>query len=267
MDLFRIVDKWDNVLFSLYNLAIRVKYCINYPAIHSIVQENKRFKNIHKGERCFIVLNGPSLMENDISVIRNEIVFCANYMYKSDIVDRINPNYYCWMDSLIFTHPEEGKQTIKDLQNRCPNAELFLNYKAYEVIERNVKTHFTYNKHMPSTRGGKYTIDGLSSGYTNVLGYVLGVAFYMGFHEINILGLDFEPTGFRHFEDDVDGTARQEARNYEALTHYGSILKAHCEFIGAAKYAKSAGIIIRNLNRKSYVKAFDFSTLEEVMED
>lgn len=265
MDLYKIVDAWDNVLFAGYNAIASVNYIIKYPRIHNIVKMNKRFKDIHRNERCFIVLNGPSLNNNNLNVLKDEYVFCANYMYKSNFVDVINPTYYCWMDSLIFTRGEEGRKTIIDLQERCPNVDVFMNYRAYNVIDRNTHTYFTYNKHMPSTAKMSYKIDGLSSGYTNVLGYVIGIALYMGFREIYILGLDFEPTGFKHFDEDVDGTAKQEARNYESITHYGSILKAHSEFLGISKYAKKHGIIIKNLNPDSYVRAFDFSTLDEIV--
>ena len=265
MDVFKIIDKWDNILFHGYNFVAAAQYGLKYKQIHSIVGRNKQFKNKHKGERCFIVLNGPSLLRNDISVLKNEHVFCANYMYKSDIVDTIDPEYYCWMDSLIFMTPDEGRETIKEVQQKCPEGDLFLNFKAYDVVDRNEHTFFTYNKHMPSTDGFSYAIDGLSSGYTNVLGYVVGIAIYMGFSEINILGLDFEPAGFSHFEQDVDGTERQDARNHETLTHYGSTLKAHSEFIGLSKYAKKHNITIRNLNPDSYVTAFEFSTLDKVI--
>ena len=264
-NLFTLLDKWNNVLFSGYNALAQVKYFLNYHQIQSIIGENKKFKGIHTKEKCFIVLNGPSLKNNDVSVLKDEYVFCVNYMYKSDIVDVISPQYYCWMDSQIFSKPEKGRETIRDLQMKCPEAELFMNYKAYYVVERNEKTHFTYNMHMPSSRGGKYSISGLSSGYINVLGYAIGIAIFMGFGEIYILGLDFEPTGFKHFEDAVGGPGQQEARNYDSLTHYGGILKAHCEFAGSATYARKHGICIRNLNPDSYVRAFDFSTMKEVL--
>lgn len=44
------------------------------------------FKDIHKGERCFIACNGPSLNDIDVSKLQNEIVFGLNRGYlKKDL--------------------------------------------------------------------------------------------------------------------------------------------------------------------------------------
>ena len=38
----------------------------------------RKFKNIHAGERCFIVATGPSLTYEDLDKIKNEITFGVN---------------------------------------------------------------------------------------------------------------------------------------------------------------------------------------------
>ena len=44
----------------------------------------QKLKNIHKGERCFIVANGPSLTSGDLNMLYNnkEITFGMNRIYK-----------------------------------------------------------------------------------------------------------------------------------------------------------------------------------------
>src|SRR5210317_1185187 len=39
------------------------------------------FKDIHKGERCFIIGNGPSLNKTDVSKLKNEYTFGMNRIY------------------------------------------------------------------------------------------------------------------------------------------------------------------------------------------
>ena len=38
-------------------------------------------KDIHKGRRAFIIGNGPSLKQTDLSKLRDEITFCINRFY------------------------------------------------------------------------------------------------------------------------------------------------------------------------------------------
>lgn len=58
-----------------------------------------RFKNRHRGERCFIMGNGPSLNQMDLSKLAGETVFACNAVHL--LFDRIGwrPTYYVSVDS------------------------------------------------------------------------------------------------------------------------------------------------------------------------
>ena len=58
----------------------------------------KQFHNIHTGERCFIIGNGPSLKIADLEKIKNEYTFGANRIY--ELFDKTDwrPRYYCLQD-------------------------------------------------------------------------------------------------------------------------------------------------------------------------
>jgi len=60
-----------------------------------------RFHKIHKGERCFIMGNGPSLNRMDLSKLAGETVFACNSVFL--LFDRINwrPLYYACVDSRV----------------------------------------------------------------------------------------------------------------------------------------------------------------------
>ena len=42
-----------------------------------ILKNNKKFKNIHEGKRCFIIANGPSIKTQDLRLLKNEICFSS----------------------------------------------------------------------------------------------------------------------------------------------------------------------------------------------
>ena len=41
----------------------------------------RKFSNIHRGKRCFILGNGPSLLQTDLRLLKNEITFGLNRIY------------------------------------------------------------------------------------------------------------------------------------------------------------------------------------------
>lgn len=52
-------------------------------------------KDIHKGKRAFILGNGPSINQQDLTLLRDEITFVANWFINHKRFRRINPTYYC----------------------------------------------------------------------------------------------------------------------------------------------------------------------------
>jgi len=55
--------------------------CWLSPRYWESVRRLRLFKNKHKGQRCFIVGNGPSLKEMDLAPLRNEFTFGLNRIY------------------------------------------------------------------------------------------------------------------------------------------------------------------------------------------
>ena len=59
----------------------------------TILAENIKFKAIHKGQRAFVIVNGPSLKYQDLSFLKNEITFTASSFWKHPIVNEWQPTY------------------------------------------------------------------------------------------------------------------------------------------------------------------------------
>ena len=58
----------------------------------------KALKNIHKGERCFIICNGPSLKEIDFSLLKNEFTLGMNRIYLMKEQNGFEPTYLGCVD-------------------------------------------------------------------------------------------------------------------------------------------------------------------------
>lgn len=200
MTIVDIIEKWDGIFFSMYNYAISMYTYLRHPSLKKIVKRNVCLKNKHKGKRCFIVLNGPSINSLDLNVLKNEYVFGSNFFFRSPICKIVNPDYYCWLDPTMFFE-EDANNVMYELLTACPNASILLNSKAYSVFGQNERIFYLFNKHISNIFGTKYNLAGISSNFMTVAYMAIISAFYMGFNEIYILGLDFEPTGFKHFSN------------------------------------------------------------------
>ena len=82
-----------------------------------ILSQNNRFKNIHSGERCFILGNGPSLKNVDLSLLADEFVFTVNNFAFIDGFEKAKTNVHLWMDLAFFNATNHVKLEPKKLMS------------------------------------------------------------------------------------------------------------------------------------------------------
>ena len=63
--------------------------------------ELKKFHNIHAGERCFLIANGPSLSKTNINLLKNEITFGLNRIYLNYPNMEFKPSYLVCINKLF----------------------------------------------------------------------------------------------------------------------------------------------------------------------
>lgn len=157
--------------------------------------ELKRFKDCHKGERCFIIGNGPSLRMDDLETLHSnkEICFGSNKIYLAFDKTAWRPNYYVIIDDLILM--QFGEDIYKmDLEYKFVGDEYFPFWDS-EFSEGAIKFHNrgdSVGPTMPDFSGdfSAYTAQGSTITYT-----AIQIAAYMGFTEMYLLGVDFDYSG------------------------------------------------------------------------
>lgn len=142
----------------------------------------KRYNGKHKGERCFIVANGPSIKDMDLSYLENEITFGLNRIYLLFNNTNFRPTYYICVNELIL---EQFSDEINQLE--MPK---FLNWNrrhyfnqedqsiSYVKSKMVIRDTFQYDLTKPTVIGATVTFVGLQ------------IAYYMGFKQVIIIGLD-----------------------------------------------------------------------------
>ncbi len=148
-------------------------------------KENRKkleyFRDLHKGERCFIVANGPSLSKMDLTPLKDEITIGMNRIYILFEQWRFSTTYLACINELVV------EQFSEDIKNLSIPKFLNWNRRSYFEDDKNIiylKLALGFNDIF-----GRDLTKEISSGGT-VTFACLQLAFYMGFKEIVLVGLD-----------------------------------------------------------------------------
>ena len=250
----------------LIDIVARVLFFFKPRAFKRILKNNKELKNIHEGERCFVVMNGPSINSHDLSPLKGEYVFASNFFFRAPLCKTVEPNYYCWIDSLIASR-NDAEAILEDLKHACPNAKLLLNSVCYKRFGEEKDLNYVYVKPLPNSHVLHMDLSGMVSNFANVCFFAITSAIYMGFKDIYILGLDFEPGVFKHFTDlgvECENPITKSNRIEVCELHWGYV-KAQQESFIIDNYARKKGVNIYNLNPNSNIRAFRFKKFNDVI--
>lgn len=142
----------------------------------------KSFSGIHRGHRCFILGNGPSLRRTELSFLKNEITFGLNRIYLNFDEMGFQTTYYVSINELVLEqyHPAISKLTMPK----------FVNWNRRHLFDnQDNKICFI---HLSMSLRDRFGLDPavlLYSGGT-VTFVALQLAYYMGFEEVILIGVD-----------------------------------------------------------------------------
>lgn len=147
------------------------------------------FKDIHKGERCFIIGNGPSLRADDLDKLIGEYTFAVNRIYLIFEKTDWRPSYYAIQDQNLANRYYDEivnldlpvKFVSKKMENLIQGGKGRIYYYNY------VRRLFDGSSPEFSDDPSKETFEGGTVTYL-----CLQLATYMGFSEIYLIGNDFD---------------------------------------------------------------------------
>lgn len=137
-------------------------------------------KNRHRGERCILVANGPSLNGMDLSCLKHEIVIGLNKIHLGLKRLRFYPRY------LVAVNDKVIEQAANEML--ALNCVKFISQRsASKVPESALTYHIDTNS--PSSRFCKDISQGVHEGWT-VSYAAMQIAYHLGFDELIIIGMD-----------------------------------------------------------------------------
>mgnify|MGYP000592660892 FL=1 len=139
------------------------------------------FYNVHRGERCFIIGNGPSLKQTDLTRLQGEYTFGLNRIYLLFPELGFHTTYFVSINDLVI---EQCAEEIAALP--MPK---FIAWHANRYFQRlPPETVFLYTTYT----GPRFAYDmtrRIWEGAT-VTNVALQLAFYMGFQQVILIGVD-----------------------------------------------------------------------------
>lgn len=215
----------------------------------------KKFKNIHQGERCFIVGTGPSLRMSDLELIKKEYSFSVNSIVLSFEDTAWRPTYYAIQDKFAYLKLadiiREAKMpyVFNGISDKFMTPVMDIEYIPFPL---NILDHGkgTLNQR---TKFSDDAYDVVYAGHS-ITYSVIELAVYMGFKTIILLGVDCDYS--------------KEVNHIKAYLAQGDPNAAFLmmeSYKVARDYADTHGIKIWNATRNAKMDVFERISLEEVI--
>lgn len=141
----------------------------------------RSYRNLHAGERCFILGNGPSLRDTDLSLLRDEITFGMNRIYLLFLEMGYQTTYYLAINTLVV---EQSGMDIESLS--MPK---FITWRARNWVELGENSAFIDSDFTPPASFATDCTGRIFEGST-VTYVAMQLAFYMGFQKVILVGVD-----------------------------------------------------------------------------
>ena len=249
-----------NLRAYLYSIK---QYLLNKP----VCDELKKFRGLHRGQRCFIIGTGPSLTTEDLDKLKDEVTFGSNRIFEIYPRTQWRPTYYMNQD---FTLIEKYADTIETLE---PSA-LFLPIEFRERYANKKNMHHFVLRHRDfypkDADFSKNLHHYLGQGFTVTYG-AIQLAHYMGFSEVYLLGIDhnyaisLNEKGIPVVNEGVKDYFAGSTASNKGL-NLPRIAESTVAYMTARKFAdKSKHFIVYNATRGGKLEAFPRVNLDDVL--
>lgn len=140
------------------------------------------FRDKHRGERCVVIANGPSLARMDLRSLAGEVTIGMNRIYLNFAKMGYATTYLAAVNELVLEQYGEEMQALPmpkfvnwNQRMTIPATEPGVHYLRLSL---NLNDHFSQDVTKPICSGGTVTF------------VALHLAYYMGFRQVILIGLD-----------------------------------------------------------------------------
>ncbi len=151
-----------------------------HPWRQESIKKLRQLKDTHKGERCFIIGNGPSLKNTNLQKLRTEFTIGMNRFYMAFSELGFSTSCLLTVNDLVI---EQCAQDLRQL-----TIPTFVSWRGRKWITPSPNLHYLYTSYDLPRFSGNAT-GRLWEGST-VTFVAMQLAFYMGFRQVVLIGVD-----------------------------------------------------------------------------
>lgn len=222
------------------------------------------FKNCHKGQRCFIIGNGPSLRAEDLTTIWELGIptFACNRINLIFPQTSWRPTYYFISDAKIVAQYDGNVDGVDSNKRFFPKR-----------FRDQIKNGIFYNDiYFQYEQEGRFSLNAAKGIYPagSVTIEMIQFAYYMGFSEIYLIGVDFSYAVTQKVDSKTyayQGEANYFVKDYLKPGEIADMPNIKANLLGfqAARDAiESHGRVIKNATRGGKLEVFERVDLDEL---
>jgi hypothetical protein len=267
-------------LYRTWEYSLGLYANISDPYVKKASSRIRVLKGKFYGKRCFIMGNGPSLNQMDLSLLQGEYVWGSNKIYL--LFDRINwrPSFYISVDTRVV--PDIAVE-IADLTSTLPDTLFFFphHFRVKNILRSGENVYWYREVPLDESDlpGGMFTQDASQwvSSVRTVTVAALQLAVYLGFNPIYLIGCDttykIPPTVVK-LQDTRDGliSTQDDDPNHFVPGYFGAGSQWHDPHVDrmifhyeqARRFCEPRGVQIINATLGGNLEVFprlDYSSL------
>ena len=242
-----------------------------------LIPENQRLKNIHRGRRCFIIGNGPSLKSQDLVPLAGEITFAMNGFLNHPAIDRIRPTYCCLVDPVFFDGSASSERFLARFFENLRSSHFVVPCQAAARMARrrvppDRRTFVSFAGNLATARLRSIDLTRPLPTITNSAQLAILIALYAGCSPIYLIGMDHDwlahrgqdPHFYPHTTLENHPTAHGDCGKYSYRAILEDVLKVWRGYETLRAYAEKHGQQIINCTDGGFLDVFERATYEDI---
>ncbi|MCW5626435.1 MAG: hypothetical protein KIT73_17100 [Burkholderiales bacterium] len=248
------------------------------------LRANRELSGRHRRQRCFVLGNGSSASALDLSVLSGELIISVSNGYLHRHYSRIKPRYHC-VPQITYSRmtKAEAVRWFQEMHESIGDAVVFLSETEMELVRQNGlfpgrAVHYLALRESFDEWPGNRIID-LSRPVPRVESVpvmVLMIAMYLGFDDINLLGVDhdhFKSGSYKYAFDLVAQRGKDFTVNNDGIVtisrydDFQSLARLWRQYRVLRRIAEHNGVRIRNATPGGELDEFPRIALSELLEN
>ncbi len=185
--------------FILRKYAVHIINALRDVGQDSVLKENNKLKDYHKGEHCFILGSGRSIVKQDITRLKGETVITQNNFFVHEDVELISPKYHVVVPKYQSDDYDDDWVTwLKQMEDALPgDCRFFFGKNSKNLVDRHTslgeRSYYVKTGHNPLfLNKAKVDMRKRIMNIPTALTECLVAALFMGFDTIYLTGQDMD---------------------------------------------------------------------------